>query len=537
MTVYQTVVSEIKNSNATGAYIQPIPIGVLVTLDYSDKGILTKMTYESNGETVEVPFELTVKLAKENIIIQRLQTYKSACKVFGVLVAPLDEIKFNKCAGMLPECCYPALLKLANSNPKAFKFYAIDLKLADNKTLPATAALNRLAMMKFDLVTGIVASSVSQPAQALMQLRSIANNVQPSLPLLLGFYVHGVEHSLRMSRFLCGKVSKYTKSMDINGYIHGKLKCDLGNGSSEVCVSYNQIVKHHLADGSFVVLDEYNNIEFVSQPKLFSRIAPTTVTCPVCGKKYTVNEAEDTVSCVDPHCASKLYPQICRMLARLKLHKLPPEKFNAYLKSGEIKTLQDVFNLEEYKGCEIDTTLTALIEAITPVELLAGDVTNIAKFVHQASSPEAVSYYIHSPSQLDADLKVTQNFANRFKEYWSDPYNMNTYDTFIDLPCINVITSEKKFDGDFIFRNKLICLTGEFKHGSYDDIVSILKSYAGTSTVEFTPQVSFVLVGHFGTPDPYIIERARAYSIPIYEELDFFKAYEIDKDLESRHLI
>lgn len=535
MTVYQTLMNDIKNSSSTGAYIHPVPLGIQTTLHYSDKGILLKATYED--DTKEIPFETLVKLTKADVLIQRLQTYKAACKVFGVLVAPITEIKLNKCKGQLPECFYPELLKLAESEPSTFKFYAFDMFVTDGQQLPAAAALNRLAMTKFRAMNGLVISASSRLSETLRQLETIIDMVQPTLPLIVGLYVHNTANAMQSSDFKCGKVSKQSQTLDVNGYVHGKLRCDFGNGDEEVYVPYTQVIKLHLSNSSTVVLDDQNNIAYVSQPKLFYRVASPNVSCSVCGKTFAVDANAGTVTCADEHCPSRLYPQICRMLAKFNMPKLDAETFKEYIKSKKIKTLQDIFTLPEYADLEVEITLSTLIEAITPVALLSGDASSISKFVHQASSASAVSYYIHNPSAIDNDLAVSKVFSTNFKSYWSDSFNVDTFDAFIELPQIIIVDSEKKFDGDLIFRNKLICLTGEFKHGSYDEMFSILKSYAGTPTVEFSTQINCVVVGHFGKADPNILERAEAYSIPIFKELDFFSAYQIDNDLEKLHLI
>lgn len=534
MALYQTLMNEIKNSTVSGAYIQPIPLGMQVTLTYSDKGILTKAT-TNLGE--ELPFELVVKLEIANVLIQRLQTYKAACEVTGVLVAPISEFKLTNCAGELPTCIYPALLKVMKSKPEKFRFYALDIRISDSTYLPATSAMSRLAMMKFTSLTGVAITASANAAAVTSHLHRTISSLNLGINVAVGLYVHRSSEQTVSTNLMCGSVSKFDYSLDVNGYVHGEVKCDLGNGADIVLMPYGQIVKYQLSNNCFIILDEHHNIQYVSQPKVFSKVAPPTITCPICGKKYSVNTSGAAVSCIDNHCPSKLYPQICRMLIKFGLAPMPEQDFSAHIRTGKIKTLKDVLELPEYAQYEITTTLSNLIEAITPMQLLAGDLDSISKFVHQASSGTAVSYYIHNPEMVNADLKMSKPFAQRFKEFWSDNYNVDMYDAFLDVPDITIVAPEKKFEGDLIFRNKLICLTGDFKHGSYDEMISILKSYAGTAVVEFTSQVSFVLVGHLGTPDPYIIERARAHKIPIYRELEFFSAYQIDDDLSKFHLI
>ena len=534
MLLYQTLMNELKNSTSNGTYVQPIPLGMQITLTYSDKGILNKVITDSG---IEIPFETVVKIQNANVFPQRLKTYKAACEVVGVLVANVSEFKLTKCAGDLPVCVYPSLLKLANTKPEKFKFYALDVKIANSQPLPATSAMSRLAMMKFTTLNGLAVNSSANISNIVSQFNRTVSALGIGVDIITGLYFHRTRDASMYLDLKCGLVKKFDYFLDINGYVHGELKCDLGAGITDVTVPYSQIVQNQMSGNSFVILDKNNNIQYVSQPKVFSRVASSTITCPVCGKKYAVNPSLSNVSCVDVHCASMLYPQICRMLSKFNLEPMTEDQFIVYTRTGKIKSLKDVFNLSEYKDCEVVTTLSNFLEAITPVSLVAGDPNSIAKFVLQSSSGTAVSYYIHNPEMIFSDLKVNRMFAEKFKDYWSDTYNSEMYDAFLEIPEIRISAPKKKFNGDLIFRNKLICLTGEFKHGSYDEMISILSSYAGTPTVEFTSQVSFILVGHIGNPDPYIIERARAYNIPIYRELDFFEAYQIDKDLLKFHLI
>lgn len=534
MSVYQTLMNELKNVENACSYAQPIPVGMQVNLFYSSKGILTKVCLADATEK-EIQFNTVIKLMDSGVFIQRLPMYKAECQVFGVLVAPPSMYKFTKCNGEVPQCFYDNIIQLANKKPEVFKFYAFDLKSIGSQYLATSAAYNRLAMMKFNVVPGVALSRSMNVAVIESQFKKTVNAILDELPLVAGIYVHGNSSKILSSNLYCSVVNKFEDSLDINGYIHARLECE---GPFPVLYApYNQIVQHMLSNGSFIIFDVTHNIYYASPPKMFAKVASPSLTCKACGKKYNVQINSKTVTCADPHCASKLYPQICRLSYKLGLPSISNEDIQKYILSGKIKTLIDLFDLDELKDVDVETTLANLIEAITPVDLLSGDLDSISKFVHKAGSATAVSYYIHNPDKIDSDLNVSKAFSAAFKAYWSDMYNVDIYDSFLDLDNINIITVQKKFEGDMIFRNNTICLTGEFKHGSYDEIMSILTSYGGSPVVEFSPKVNFVLVGHFGRPDPYIIECAQSYNIPVYAEIDFFNAYQIDQDLEKFHLI
>ena len=534
MRVYQTLMNDIKNSNVQGAYVQPVPVGLPLMLSYSDKGILTKVSIR---ESDDLPFELVVKLQSANILIQRLQSYKAECQVLGVLVPSADKLNLSKTCGMLPQALYPSILKLISSDPYSFKFYAIDLSLASTPYLPIATVLSRLNIMKFVTIPGAAMSSNLSLQSLVSQFDSQLQQIQPKLPLLQAIYLHASEPKWFSAYLRCGKVTKFENTLDVNGYVHGKVACNFGDCAADVITSYSQVVKHQLHSGSIVVFDEDYNIQYASAPRLFSKVASPDLTCAVCGKKYTVSPSALFIQCADPHCPSMLYPQIARMLSKFGLPHMSESRFIEVSRSGKVKKLVDVLNLEEYCDCVVSITMSTLIEAITPANLLARDKNGISKFVHQASSSVAVSYYIHNPIAIANDLQLNAAFISAFQSFWRDSDNVETYDSFIDHPSIFVVNPAKKFNGDMILRNKEICLTGEFKHGSYDEMFSILKSYAGSPTVGLSAHTSSVLVGHFGNVDPYIIEQARSRKLPIFRELDFFSAYQIDADLAKFHLI
>ena len=92
--------------------------------------------------------------------------------------------------------------------------------------------------------------------------------------------------------------------------------------------------------------------------------------------------------------------------------------------------------------------------------------------------------------------------------------------------------SIKKFDGEPIFRNKKILITGKFVNGNLDDIAAILASYSAEVVRKFDPDVDCVVTGgQVEDINGTYLRQAKLRNIPVYDELSFFKTYEIDQDL------
>ena len=71
-----------------------------------------------------------------------------------------------------------------------------------------------------------------------------------------------------------------------------------------------------------------------------------------------------------------------------------------------------------------------------------------------------------------------------------------------------------------------------FSHGSTSDIAAILRSYSAEVTTQFSENIHCIVVGDaLENIDGVALRNARSLGIAIYNESQFFAAYEIDKDL------
>ena len=101
-----------------------------------------------------------------------------------------------------------------------------------------------------------------------------------------------------------------------------------------------------------------------------------------------------------------------------------------------------------------------------------------------------------------------------------------------------IISTGLKFEGAPIFRNKIIMVTGDFAHGSKEDVANILRSYSATVTFHYDDTVQCVLVGDSKSNiDGQAIRQARWDHVPVMDEADFFAQYEIDDDLIKNGLM
>lgn len=518
---------------ARGSFLGVVPLGLVCTLQYSDKGILQKMwpnleptdTPDPNN-ILEMPFptNVTVSLEKAKVVPQRIQLPASGpTLVKGVLYAPKEFFR----EGYLPEAVFEDMIQDVTENPEDYQFYAGDLRNSGLRFNGAIAIRNRLEVLGFKLIPGY---SITEDFTDTTFVRMLRSNRYPfPIPLFAGYMVFKNGnmdfYAPTFRQFTVSHVNSYT---DKNGYV----MADVYSSSDvlECTISYTDVVKYNVQKGTSVIVDSNNSVILGRPTDAYSRVKVSSdINCSICGKAIKVM-AKGYTECADPHCQSKIYPDVIHFCNTLGLEILPFEKFTEYIKDKSIICLTDILTLDEYKDVKIKCTLGSLLTAIIPV-MVCSDPSVLQEFVVRAGSPEAVDYYMKNPESIEADLKLSMPKVVR---WLNDPYNLTTYETLLSMPeQVEINTVEKKFSGAPIFRNKVICITGKFKSGDYETVTSILKSYSAEVVTQFNNRVSAVLVGHFRDEDENIIQLAKSYGKPVYKETEFFNAYEISKDLAS----
>ena len=151
---------------------------------------------------------------------------------------------------------------------------------------------------------------------------------------------------------------------------------------------------------------------------------------------------------------------------------------------------------------------------------------------HCNNNVNTLEYYIDNTSQIQIDFHLTGRFVTNLIQWFSNDKNKELLRSLLDCDHIILKESDKKFEGAPIFRNKTILISGDFVHGSQEDIASILRSYSAKVVYEFDPSIDCILLGdtHENINGVYV-RKCRDHNIPVFEEFDFFKKYEIDQDL------
>lgn len=513
-----------------GSYLTIVPVGLRTTLQYNANGVLEKIFNGYSDDKSNVSSELLDVIKKSKICPLSVPIKGGTTWVEGVFYTSKT---FNT-PGILPMCVEPEIISDMKSNPQDYKFYAgkVDSLAASFKAV--LTIRNWLKMAAFEtLPMYMIPDKLTNDAF----IKLVNTDKYPfKFPLISGYMIfEGVDYRYHPLNLIQKVVKSVTKFTDESGYIKASV---IDSNKSTSVYQYSDVINYDIAADS-VLISKINGqlIHSTTQPAMKPKVS--RLTCDFCGNNFIIPDS-GPVCCTDSHCVSKLYPQVTRMLSTFELPVLDYDKFKKYLDKKKILCLTDVLLLPEYKNLKVSVTLPKLIQGAVPVDVCP-DSSEFLKISHVCNnSTKTFRYYVENPDRLRIDMSHRMNplVLKRLVDWISTPYNATTLTTLLDADQIIVTQPDKKFDGAPIFRNKTIAITGKFKHGDSEEIVSILKSYSAEVTVNLQDnKADCLVVGDLNENiDGKSIQKAREYNIPILNESYFFAQYEIDDDISANLL-
>lgn len=513
-----------------GAFLSVVPVGLRATLQYSAKGLLEKIFIGSYdvSERKNVTDLLLPIMKQSKIVPLGIPTKGGTTWVRGVFY--IDKQFFNP--GVLPDCVESTIMEDMQVTPTSYTFYAGNVESLATNFGAVMTIRNWLQMSKFNVLPGwIIPAQMDNDAFVKM----VNTDKYPfKFPLISGYMIYeGIRFRYHPINLHQNTIQKVSRSLDENGYIKGVLSTD----SDSITVQYTDVIRFNINAKTCITCTSSGKILHSAPTDSKKRDARSrNLTCSVCGKQFKA-PVKGLVRCDDPHCASRIYPEIAQFLKVMKLPELDYSVVESLVKNRQILCLSDILLLEQYADMEINTTLSQLLRAVVPYEVCSAD-NIITMFVNRCNNSMAtIEYYLSNPARLVTDLGLNSIFVKRMIDWFSDGYNLTTLSAIVESSQIHITESNKKFDGAPIFRDKTILVTGRFKHGDLDEIISILSSYSASVVTQFSDKVQCVVVGDYKENiDGKAIQSARSFNVPIFDESNFFAEYGIDEDLASNLL-
>lgn len=512
-----------------GSYVEIVPLGLLCTLQYNANGILQKIFCGfdpvNHTDADEFDAQLTLTLKSQKIIPQRIPFTQGSTFVKGVFYTQ----KLFKSEGLLPDCVKGDILADINKNSEDYRFYAADLWNDSYNFVGGAIIATRLSTFGFEPLPGY---QVFDDVQVLPIEDTMRQKKSPFVfPYISGIMIH---ENCKQARYVPAGLEQFTV-LKVNEYIedHGYLRGQLTLRQGTLDVPYSQMVKYNIQDKSTVVANGDNVVAARKAPGLINAAVSRDRSCTICGHKMIVPH-DGPSYCSDSNCPSRMYLAVKHFLQVLGLPEIKFADYMGKVRNKDITCLIDVLSLPEYKNTKIECTLSNLLFAACPIEICRS-VDFFQKFTHYLGSVEALDFYLENPDAVVTDLQLNKMYSRNYASWLKDPHNVIQIRALLNMPeQITIKSVSKKFEGAPIFRDKTICLTGQFRHGTIEDVIAILQSYSARVVTAFDNTVNCVVLGHFENEDKAITDLATSYNVPIYGEDDFFKSYEIDLDIRKQ---
>lgn len=528
-----------RNLLKPGDYVIPIPAGLPIELEYGPSGVLqsvkrndTCKNREAIGHKV-LSQEFKASIVSEKLVPNKIPVKDGTTFVWCIVVPTSIQ---DPPSGALLESFGDSIIKdiesHKTSNYKCYAYYAQSFAILLRGAHPI---LQWLSMVKFNTLKGYVLT-VSMPTDntsVQMIDRKLVGDICPSLsvPMMFGSY-----RGLEFSQYSTGIRHIIVKSVDAEYDASGTLWATVVDTYDfKLWVDYSYVIRNPIYPKDILVLDNLSEV-IHKYPTTKSVKYTWENRCPVCGGPIQRSGTGRT-TCTNNSCFSKLYPKCTHFLKTLHLPGITHDRFIHEFGPTPGAVVSDLFTLPELSELCVRTTLPVLIKACVG-ELSADQYRAVSSFVYRCNNViKSVCYYLDNPDLLRSRVDMYSPQLEPIITWFEDTSNMMTFRALLDTPQIQIDTILRKFEGAPIFRGCKILLTGEFIHGTEEDVESILNSYDATIVHEMSDEVSFILVGStLSNINGRWIQEATRANKPVYYEIEFFKAHEIDDDLNANLL-
>lgn len=520
-----------------GSYVEIVPVGLRVSLQYNQNGLIqsAKMLIDDGEDKVDIDREhytAMLKFIPNKILLTGGTTWVDG--VFYFADIPVD-------SGTLPDCCYQTYLERFLRDDCMCEFYASTVTSYAASFVGAQTIRNWLSANSFKILPGSVVPLEMTEDTIKLMLQTGAYSFK--YPYISGFYVFtNADTEYVPADLRQGTVELVGTGLDDNGYVKCAVQLDESYNDENIVLNlnYSDVCSNSIQTGASILYYIGDYVELLAtrsaNPQFRLKAVDNRLTCPVCGKVYTAPN-HGPVQCDDPHCLSKAYPEVCRILNEFELPVITIDEFRQLIVDKKIITATDILCVEPYSQMVIKGDLLKVLRASVPA-VLANDEAFFTKLLHECNySVDTLMYYLNNPMKMVTELDLVTITAKRFVEWCKDEYNVLTVKTL--LSAIHIEETKLNFEAAPIFRGNKFVLTGNFKRGSLQKITQILEGYAATVLPDFDKEVPTMLItgGTDEAIEGRLIQAARKFNVPVVTEDAFFLEYQIDADLQASHLL
>lgn len=509
-------------------FVTLVPVGLPTTLEYNELGLLKKVYMGYADKKVDISDEI-FKYAKVTAEVKpfpfNLKLTGGTSWVEGVIYCPMN---YDNTYGRIADNIKDEFMSLFAEFTEMFHFFAANIRSGAANFVGAANIRRWLDSNGFDVLPGFLAPVKMTRAAFIENVHHCKYNL--NYPRIMQYIIFRMDTMIYADTDISQyKVKSVSKFLSEDGTIKAHVK--VYGDYPEIDIHWSDVVKHDIQANTMMVFDNQNNIIHCNTTDDKKREKRSDMlTCEFCGKTYRVTDK--FVGCPEEDCTSRMYPRLVKLLRTLGLPIMTFDDFMTVIKKDKAMTIVDFLDIEPYADMNITCSLKEVLIGLVPAEIVR-DEKMFGLFVNQCNNnPATVLFYLNHPDKIATDLNLPKLDTERFIEWLNRGCHAKEIEMFINHNHVDIHASMKKFDGAPIFHGKTIMITGRFKHGSHDEIISILESYDATVVTKFNNSVQCLVIGDTKESiDGLSARYCKANKIPIFTESAFFKRFQIDEDI------
>lgn len=510
----------VRNFLTAGDFVTVMPIGLILTFEYDENGRISRVLHGTQEDGVDISSAVLTQVLESDFVPRTIPTKDGTSWISGVAYREEDPVL----PGTLPECVGLELLSDFKTNIDAFKFYAGMVTSLAAVHKGAVACRNWLTLAKFDVLPGYVVPHNLTDDTFIHMIES--SRFPFDFPKICGYIIyHNGQPDIRYLNYTQGIIKKCVKVTDGLGYVYADLTIDVGaDEPKKLLTEYRNVVSYNLTSNVRVLMDGDEIFYSDSTVHIDEKL-----TCDDCGKLYPVNLSGRTC-CSDPNCTSRLFGETNRFLKQFSLPEITEEKYKAYVKSLDSYYVPDILDENTYSDVNMEVPVADLIRAAIPFNVVPQNSDVLTRICNRCNNAvAAIEHYMKNPDRILPELEI--DGTEKLEVWLGKHHNITTVMKCLHSDHLHPVAKKRKFEGAPIFRNWNISITGEFIHGTREDIVAILNSYSANVTDDVESARCLIVGGTQEGIKGRMVQTAKNFGIKIFTEQEFFDAYEIDKDL------
>ncbi|SHE95832.1 DNA ligase (NAD+) [Marinitoga hydrogenitolerans DSM 16785] len=261
--------------------------------------------------------------------------------------------------------------------------------------------------------------------------------------------------------------------------------------------------------------------------------------CPVCGGQVgKINPSEIAIRCLNPLCKAKLKRNLEVWVSRdaMNIQGLGPKLIDRIVEAKLVEKVSDLYKLDHFKLASLGhgigpKMISKILKQIEDSKkrgldkvLYALGIPNVGKKLAKDLAEKFNTIDNLTNAEYDELISIDGIGSDIAQQIYDFFKNEKVKKIINELKELGVVLTYHSNEKEGMFKNMLICVTGELEKMTRGQFKEFIENNGGTFKDSVTKKLNFLVVGKNAGSK---LEKAKKFGIPILTEKEFYKKYNI----------